>query len=580
LVSKNGKTRLEESISESSGRRAGLWLGLAVLLALLVVDFFYAGFTRKLVFGQATIAVSSDPPGAKVIADTQTLGITPLEQGKLLPGSYVLRVEHPHFEPVREKIVVQRGDALERSVTLERAYGTLRLVSNPRGAAIRLNGELQEVVTPATLEHQLAGIYDVELSLDGRSSVRERLELQRGARATLSGELERVAVARLMLDLTPDDAQVEIVGFPGVYEPKMKLPPGTYELAVSREGYATARQSLRLPPGSTRIPISLQRLRGQLSVSVSPSDAQIKVVAGGETLVYSQPLSLPTGRVRVIANKRGFRSTTKSVELGTSGVTVALSLDAYEVRVGRKFRDTLVGGGQGPELVVLAAGSFRMGDLLNVGDADERPVHRVALQAPFAIGLREVSRQEWALQFAQTSAPIDAQLPVTNVGRDEIESYLGWLSQVSGGRYRLPSEAEWEFAARAGSDALYGVTQSQSDLCAYANVADATMARTFADWVALDCDDGYLRLAPTGSFAPNAYGLFDVIGNASEWLGDCWHDSYKGAPTDGRAWGNRCSAWVARGGSWDTVADNLRVSFRTRVTRADKELGFRVAKDL
>ena len=579
-MSKHSNERLEESLTGSSEGHSGLWLGVAVVITLLVLDFFFGGFTKTLVLGQAKIVVMSNPSGAKVIADTQMLGTTPLTEGKLLPGSYMLRVEHPHFEPSRESIEVTRGDVVERSVQLERAYGTLRLVTNPRGAAIRLNGELQEEVTPATLEGKPAGLYDVELSIEGRTPVREQLDVQRGARASLNAELNRIPMAQLLVDLTPADAQVELLGTSLAYEPRMKLPPGTYELRVTKEGYVSAQQSVRLSQGSRRLAISLERERALLSVTVSPPDAQVSVTADGESRIYSEPLSLPLGQVRVAASKPGFRRVTKTLRLDSKGAQLALVLNAYEVTPGRKFRDALKNGGQGPELVVLAAGSFRMGDLQNKGVVDERPVHRVALAAPFAIGVREVSRAEWAMQFAQTNEVSDAQLPVTSVSLEKIEAYLSWLSISTGERYRLPSEAQWEFAARAGSEALYGTNELPQDLCRYANVADKTMEKKFDHWVGVPCDDGHVRLAPTGSFAPNAFGLFDIVGNASEWVADCWHDNYDGAPSDGRIWGSRCYAWVSRGGSWDTVADNLRLSFRKRITREKKSLGFRLVRDL
>ena len=575
-----GNDQSEPARAASSDSRSGLWLVLAVIVTLLILDFFYGGITRKLVLGQATISVVSDPAGASVIADTQALGVTPLAEGKLLPGSYVLRVEHPHFEPIRESITVARGDVLQRSLQLERGYGTLRLVSNPRGAAIRLNGELQEAVTPATLEEKLAGLYDVELSIEGRNTVREQVDVQRGARATLNAELNRVPVARLMLDLSPADAQVELIGVSQTYEPRMKLPPGNYDITVSREGYLSSQQSLRLPQGSTRLAIALEREHGQLAVSVSPLDAQITVAAEGNSQTYSKPLLLPVGPIRITASKPGFRSATKTVQLDAKGSEIALTLTAFNVTHGRTFRDALASGGEGPELVVLAAGTFLMGDVLNVGEADERPVHKVKLRAPFAIGVREVNRAEWAQQFAGSTVADDSRLPATDVSRLEIASYLSWLSKTTGERYRLPSEAEWEFAARAGGEALYGAAGRAEDLCRFANVADVTMEKTFERWGAVPCDDGYVRLAPTGSFAPNAFGLFDTIGNASEWTADCWHPDYRGAPTDGRSWGRRCSDWVSRGGSWDTIADNLRLSFRTRTTREDKELGFRVVREL
>ena len=566
-------------VKRSSGY-SSIWLAVAVAVILLAADFFYGSVTRAIILGQATLNITSSPPGARVIADTQDLGTTPLEQGKLLPGRYVLRIEHPYFEPVRETILVARGDLVERSFTLQQGFGKLRLISNPRGATIRLNGEELDAKTPVTLEHQLAGIYDVELLLDGRTPVLEQVEVSRGATTRLNKELNLAPRARLTLQLTPKDAAVELVGTDLPYAPGMQLRPGEYGLKVSHAGYNVHEQTLTLRRGPVRIVVDLEQQRAQLAVLVEPADAQVTLSAQGETLRYSEPTTLPAGKVAVVARKPGYRTLRRTVQLGPDDQQISLSLEKYVVTHGRRFSDLLSGGGSGPALVSLRADTYVMGDTLNLGAADERPAHRVQLEAPFAIGVREVSRAEWAQQFPAAPKPVDPNLPQTRVSFQEIQTYLGWLSKSTGETYRLPSEAEWEYAARAGNDLLYGAVSSITELCEYSNVADASMKKDYSDWEVLPCDDGFVRLAPVGSLKPNSFGLYDTIGNAREWLADCWHDSYKGAPRDGSVWGRRCGAWVSRGGSWDTSADDLRLSFRTRITRENGELGFRVAREL
>ena len=571
---------LRHSGVEHSSGSSAIWLVVAVVVILLAADFFYGSVTRAIILGQATLNITSSPPGARVIADTKELGTTPLEQGKLLPGRYVLRIEHPYFEPVRETIVVARGDLVERSIKLQQGFGKLRLISNPRGAAIRLNGEELDVKTPVTLENQLAGIYEVELLLDGRSPVLEQIEVSRGATARLNRELNLAPRARLTLQITPKDAKVELIGTDLPYEPGMQLPPGDYGLKVSRAGYKIHEQALTLRRGSVRVAVDLEQQRAQLAVLVTPTDAQVTISAQGETLRYSEPATLPVGKVAVVARKQGYRTVRRTLQLGPDDKQISLSLEKYVVTHGRRFSDSLSVGGSGPELVTLQVATYVMGDTHNRGAPDERPAHKVELEAPFAIGVREVSRAEWAEQFSGAARPSEPNLPQTKVSFQEIQSYLGWLSRSTGETYRLPSEAEWEYAARAGSDLLYGAVSSASELCEYSNVADASMKKEYADWEVLACEDGFARMAPVGSLKSNNFGLYDTIGNAREWLADCWHDSYKGAPSNGSAWGSRCAAWVSRGGSWDTSADDLRLSFRTRITHEDGELGFRVAREL
>lgn len=556
--------------------RAGLWLVVAVAVTMLVADWFLGSLTQRLVLGEATVSITSQPAGAMVLADTLELGVTPLVKGKLLPGTYVLRVEHPHFEPVRETINVARGDAVNRAVQLVRGAGTLVLVSNPRGATISLNGVLRDELTPATLEAVAAGIYEIELALPGRKSALASIDVQRGQAAKLSADLNRVPTGVLSLEVVPANAAIELMGVTTPYTADMSLPLGDYQVRVSRPGFATEQQNILLRRGPNRLSFVLQRHSGELTVNVTPASALVTVQADGNSQRYSGPMQLPTGKVRVSASKLGFRAQSKTLELVAGGMQITLNLARFDVTPGRAFSDPLRSGGQGPEVVVVGAGAFQMGDTAGAGAADEQPVHRVQLQVPFAIGRREVSRAEWQRQFGD----IDNQLPMTNVSREQIAQYLGWLSAQTGSRYRLPTEAEWEYAARAGGDARFGATNSAADLCRYGNVADATLKTTYNDWQSVSCDDAYVQLAPVGSFAPNAFGLFDTIGNASEWVADCWHSDYQGAPDDGRAWGENCASWVARGGAWDNDADSVRVSFRAPAGRKNSKRGFRILREL
>lgn len=571
------------SAAEQGRSHAGLWLALAVVAVMLLADWFYGSFTRPLIqqllFGQATIKVTSEPAGAQVLLDTLELGSTPLADGKALPGKYLLRIEHPHFEPVRESIALARGEEISRHVELLRSRGSLELVSNPRGASIRLNGELQDAQTPVTLTDIAAGIYEVELRLPGRKTVRETIDVAREQQAQLAVDLNLVPTGVLSIDVTPADASIELVGAEVLYSPDMSLPLGDYLVRASSPGFAAQEQQVSLRRGPNRLRFELEQFFGELRVTVSPPSARVTVRSGGTSQRYTEPLSVPVGKVRISASQLGYRSRSKSIELGTEGADVALKLPRFDVTPGRVFRDALKAGGRAPEIVVVAAGDFVMGDRSGVGAADERPAHRVQLRAPFGIGVSEVTQAEWDLQFGGTGGD-QPQLPKTNVSREQISKYLRWLSAQTGNRYRLPTEAEWEFAARAGGDALFGVTDTLTELCKYANIADQTLNTTYRDWQAVDCDDAHVRMAPVRSFAPNAFGLYDTIGNASEWVADCWHGNYAGAPASGRAWGDRCSTWVVRGGAWDSGADGVRVSYRAPGAREKGDQGFRIARDL
>jgi formylglycine-generating enzyme required for sulfatase activity len=176
--------------------------------------------------------------------------------------------------------------------------------------------------------------------------------------------------------------------------------------------------------------------------------------------------------------------------------------------------------------------------------------------------------------------------PVTCVSWEDATAYVRWLSERTGKRYRLPSEAEWEYAARAGTNTprFWGADPAVS--CDYANTADlSTQARVpgARDWAIARCDDAHAFTAPIGSYRSNAFGLHDMLGNVEEWTQDCWNGNYRGASADARAaTSGDCQQRAVRGGSWLDAPAGVRAAYRVgsptsvRVYRR----GFRVARDV
>ena len=215
-------------------------------------------------------------------------------------------------------------------------------------------------------------------------------------------------------------------------------------------------------------------------------------------------------------------------------------------------------------MVVIPAGSFRMGDLSGGGDNNEKPTHPVTIPRPFAVGKYEVTQAEWrAVMGSNPSHFKGDRNPVEQVSWDDAQDFVRRLGTKTGKQYRLLTEAEWEYAARAGTATEYF----------WGNGFDSSRANNNGN-----------RTVPVGRYAPNSFGLHDMHGNVWEWVEDCWHTSYRGAPSGGDAWttGGNCRVRVLRGGSWSYIPGDLRSAIRYWGTTDDRDdiNGFRVARTL
>jgi formylglycine-generating enzyme required for sulfatase activity len=277
-----------------------------------------------------------------------------------------------------------------------------------------------------------------------------------------------------------------------------------------------------------------------------------------------------------------------------------------------------------PALALVPPGAYSMGTPPDAAEVDvasgETPAVSISIGKPFYIGASEVTVGEfrrfveatgyepppgcrvwldgqWVQErnrswrdpgFAQ--APAD-DMPVVCVNWVDARAYAGWISERSGRRYRLPSEAEWEYVARGGTafPRYWGAQDSQESVaislaCDNANVYDSSAVDTLGfPWPNANCSDGFTGVAPAGRYKPNAFGVHDVIGNVREWLQDCYTASYKGRPQDGRAWTwqGGCGLKSVRGGSWASRPLAARAAARDAAppTLRQNDLGFRLARD-
>jgi formylglycine-generating enzyme required for sulfatase activity len=233
-----------------------------------------------------------------------------------------------------------------------------------------------------------------------------------------------------------------------------------------------------------------------------------------------------------------------------------------------------------PEMIVVPSGSFTMGSPATEKDRDhsEGPQHIVTIAKPFAVSKIELTFADWdgCGAYGDCSQNISdngfgrGQQPVIMVTWDDAQKYVAWLSQMTGKTYRLLSEAEYEYAARAGTQTAYPWGDE--------------IGKNNADCNGCGSQWDNRRPAPVGSFAANRFGLYDMVGNVFEWVEDCSHNNNDGAPTDGSAWieGGDCRDRVVRGGSWSVSPDYLRSASRLRLTPDIRNfnLGFRLGRTL
>ena len=229
------------------------------------------------------------------------------------------------------------------------------------------------------------------------------------------------------------------------------------------------------------------------------------------------------------------------------------------------------------EMVTISSGTFSMGDLSGAGDSDEMPMHSVTL-ASFELGKTEVTFAQWDFCVEDKGcarSPGDQgygrdNRPVIDVSWNDIQGFIAWLNTRTEGGYRLPTESEWEYAARAGSETEYS----------WGDAIDED-GMVWANCLGSDCGDPWDNTAPVGSFPANARGLHDMHGNVAEWVQDCPHNSYTGAPTNGSAWeSGNCNQRVTRGGSWGDDSDTLRSANRSKSSLSFRSihLGLRLAR--
>ena len=272
---------------------------------------------------------------------------------------------------------------------------------------------------------------------------------------------------------------------------------------------------------------------------------------------------------------------------------------------GTTYRDPTTG----MEFVFVKGGCYQMGDTFGDGYNDEKPVHEVCVD-DFYMGKYDVTVGDFRKFVNDTGYRTEAETgdgcygwmggkfekqsgfswknpgfsqderhPVACVSWNDAKAYADWMQRKSSEAARLPTEAEWEYAARGGTTGRNYWGSRVEDACGYANVADRAAKRQFSSWTVHECDDGYVYTSPVGSFKSNAFGLYDMMGNVWQWTGDWYGENYYGeSPKNNPTGPNSGEGRVLRGGSWSSTSADVRAAFRNGETPASRgsSSGFRL----
>ena len=526
-----------------------------------------------------TLTVTAVPSDARVEVE----GAGSYRSGMRLPlGSYRVRVSREGYLASESEVEVSGESSLR--VVLERESHAFTVVTEPREAEVRLLdvGERYRPgmeLPPGTYRVRVSAIgWEAHVATveHGRSATRhvvrlERLppppaEVESGLGLTYE---ERVLVQHGLASLGEDVDRAD-----GVFGLRTRAGLRSYQKSkgLAETGYLTAELSEALQ-ALGREARRLEEGRRQEELARREAREAGERASDDASFARAKRLNTVAGYEEYLA--RGGRH--------ESEVRVLLAEVAKpRWEVGEEFRDC----SDCPELVVVPGGSYEMGSPLGEEGRydDEGPLHRVRISERFAVGVYEVTFREWdACRRAGGCShdPDDrgwgrGERPVIDVSWEDARAYVRWLSGETGKEYRLLSESEWEYVARGGTTGPFhfGLTISPEQ------------ANYNGDYAYGSGGKGRYRKRTelVGSFPSNAFGLHDVHGNVWEWVEDCWHGSYQGAPSDGSAWtsGGDCGRRVLRGGSWNNEPRYLRSANRIQARRRFPELhvGFRVARTL
>jgi len=552
------------------------------------------------------LQVNSEPSEATVVINGEEAGNTPLQPVKLKPGEHKVLVRARRYEVYETTLKIEGKDELQTlDVKLKPAWAAITLDSNPPGATLKVDGEARGK-TPIT-EDIGAGNRSLTLELEGYQPWQKSLKVVSQEPQKLPKVNLEKALGKLRVSSNPSGANVSADGnFRGRTPVTITLSPNeSTDIKIAKAGYKSASSNANVASGKQEnLSVDLEPILGVVKFSAAPSDASL-FIDGDDRGSANQTLSLPATAHKIEIRKDGYETYKTSVtpKPGLQQTVSAKLVTPSQAKAAStpQVIDTVAG----QRMRLIQPGSFTMGaPRREQGRRANETETSVQLTRAFYLATTEVTNKEFRAFRDKHSSGIvqrttldNDNYPVVRISWEDAVAYCNWLSQreglplaYQGGQlvtptntgYRLPTEAEWEWAARfAGGQRLkYPWGASMPPTGSAGNYADVSAAPLISQH--LDSyNDGYKAASPVGRFGANAVGIFDLGGNAAEWVNDRYSPSVGSigrtetdplGPSSGRT-------HVIRGSSWrHGRITELRLSAREFESEPRDDVGFRIAR--
>ncbi|THB67916.1 MAG: PEGA domain-containing protein [Gammaproteobacteria bacterium] len=501
--------------------------------------------------GYGILDIKSSPEGATVLLGNNIIGQTPLTIKNISAGRYTLSITHPYHTTYSKEIDLKKDTVLKENVQLKAGKGAITIVTEPAKASVLIDGKLAQGVTPLTVKDIATGEHNIKITMQSYETIERNVNLKNGTTE--------------IIDITLSGGDIKTYKHDKVWVGKDEKIAKLLEEA--EEDMKKGRYSS--PKGKN----ALEKYRAILKIDKNDQDAidGVSRISG----IYAKAAKKYALNMSFSKYRNNLR-TARSISKNHPAVKAAEATYKKMLTIsGRTFSDKIAKGVNGPVMIGILPNKFIMGDIRGDGDRDENPSHEVKVYRRIAMGKYEVSFAEYDQYVRATGArsPSDngwgrGNRPVINVSWNEAVAYTKWLTKVTGHKYRLPTEAEWEFAARAGSKKLYSWGDS-------VGVNKANCKSCGSSW-------DNRKTAPVNSFRPNRFGLHNVHGNVWEWTLDCPSENYDNTPKNGAAYtGSNCGYRVIRGGCYISKPKMIKSANRGKGQKGQRsaQYGFRIVRE-